>query len=159
MNYMLVRKRREKGGIMLAEINEIFLIIEQFCVDNWIVILSCASGLALILAIICLVKLSAKKNYGNWNDMEEMKLSFNIEKAEVNVASLNKEFEDKLTRDDAGQRVQEETKSPVADDSAAPVVIEKLIPIEPGRIESEEFCRSKSGRVYSEDEIKNRIRD
>lgn len=146
---------------MLAEIKEIFLTIEEFCVDNWMVILSCASGLALILAILCLVKLSGeKKRSGNgWNDMEDMKLSFNIEKAEVNVANLNKEFEDKLTRESAVQGVQEETEPPIGDDSAAPVVIEKLIPIESERIESEEFCRSKSGKVYSEEEIQNRIRD
>ena len=160
MDYILVRKNREKGGTMLAEIKGIFLIIEQFCVDNWIVILSCASALALILAIICLVKLSGEKSPDSgWNDMEDMKLSFNIERAEVTVANINKNFEDKLTREDAEQSVQEETEPPTGDDSAAPVVIEKLIPIESERIESEAFCKSKSGRVYSEEEIQNRIKD
>lgn len=145
---------------MLAETKEIFLTIEQFCTSNWMVILSCATALALILAIICLIKMSGEKRSGSeWNEVEDMKLSFNIEKAEVNVANLNKEFEDKLTRESAVQDEQKETEPSTGEDSAAPVVIEKLIPIESARIESEEFCRSKSGRVYSEEEIRKRIKD
>ncbi len=160
MDYIFARKNREKGGIMVDEIKEIFLTIEQFCVGNWMVILSCATVLALLLAIICLVKISGEKRSGSgWNDVEDMKLNFNIEKAEVNVANLNKEFEDKLARESAAQESREETEPAVVGDSVAPVVIEKLIPIEPAKIDSEEFCRSKSGRVYSEEEIRKRIKD
>ena len=43
MNYMLVQENKEKGEMMLAEMKEIILIIEEFCIDNCIVILACTA--------------------------------------------------------------------------------------------------------------------
>ena len=36
MNYMLVQENKEKGEMMLAEMKEIILIIEEFCIDTCI---------------------------------------------------------------------------------------------------------------------------
>lgn len=144
----------------MAEINEIFLIVEQFCIDNCIVILACTNALALILAICCLVKLSRKKQTGiDRSEMEDLMLNLNIEKAEVNIARVNKEFEDKLTSEDAAQSAQEGATAEGADISSDAVVIEKLIPIESDKMEPAGFCTSKSGRIYSEEEIQSKIKD
>ena len=110
MNYMLVQENKEKGEMMLAEMKEIILIIEEFCIDNCIVILACTNALALLLAVICLVRTSKKKHTKrNSDESEEMLLN--------------------------------------------------LIPIEAKKIETEEFYTSRSGKVYSEEEIQSQIRD
>lgn len=87
MNYMLVQENKEKGEMMLAEMKEIILIIEEFCIDNCIIILACTNALALLLAVICLVRTSKKKHTKrNSDESEEMLLNLNIKKAEVNIA-------------------------------------------------------------------------
>lgn len=171
MNYMLVQENKEKGEMMLAEMKEIILIIEEFCIDNCIIILACANALALLLAVICLVRTSKKKHTKRKSDeSEEMLLNLNIKKAEVNIAQVSREFENKLISESAqpaeeqpepevppaGEERNEQVKPNTVSD---PVVIEKLIPIEAKKIETEEFYTSRSGKVYSEEEIQSQIRD
>ena len=81
---------------------EIILIIEEFCIDNCIVILACTNALALLLAVICLVRTSKKKHTKrNSDESEEMLLNLNIKKAEVNIAQVSREFENKLISESA----------------------------------------------------------
>lgn len=170
MNYMLVQENKEKGEMMLAEMKEIILIIEEFCIDNYIVILACTNALALLLAVICLARTSKKKHAKrNSDESEEMFLNLNIKKAEVNIAQVSREFENKLISESAEPAAEQpEPEVPPAEkagteqvkqNTAEPVVIEKLIPIEAKKIETEEFYTSRSGKVYSEEEIQSQIRD
>lgn len=171
---MYVQTNEEKGRIMLAEIRGIFEVIKEFCVENYIAILVCTNALALLLALICLVKLSKRKRSDvRRPEPEDMLLNLNIERAEVNIAQINREFENKLEKDDAAKAeeiaastehiencdIPGEGIEPVVSGVSDPVVIEKLIPIEPSKLDPEGFCTSKSGRVYSEEEIANQIRD
>lgn len=174
MNYMHMQINKEKGRTMLAEIKGIFEVIKDFCVENYITILVCTNALALLLAIICLIKISKKKRSAvGRTDSEDMLLNLNIERAEVNIAQVNREFECKLENEDAAkaQEVAESTAhiencamaeqktEPAPMKVSEPVVIEKLIPVEPSKLDPEGFCTSKSGRVYSEEEIAKQIRD
>lgn len=177
MNYMHVQINEEKGRTMLAEIKEIFEGIKEFCVENYIIILVCTNALALLLALICLIKVSKKKHIDvRKPEPEDMLLNLNIERAEVNIAQVNRDFESKLEKEDAAKAREmaegtshiEQIENGTVPEHAAetgtvraaePVVIEKLIPVQPREMDPEGFCTSKSGRVYSEEEIIKQIRD
>ena len=177
MNYMHVQINEEKGRTMLAEIKEIFEGIKEFCVENYIIILVCTNALALLLALICLIKVSKKKHIDvRKPEPEDMLLNLNIERAEVNIAQVNRDFESKLEKEDAAKAREmaegtshiEQIENGTVPEHAAetgtvraaePVVIEKLIPVQPREMDPEGFCTSKSGRVYSEEDIIKQIRD
>lgn len=192
---------------MLAETKEIFSIVKEFCIENYIIILICTNALALLLAIISLVASRKKRRSSQSTSQDEKLVNFNIERAEVNVAQLRQGFIQKLesesTEDAAsaadaadanilaeartGQIRGEQARGEEARDGgevmrgagldilkdaafeelppdrasgvASPVVIEKLIPLEPKRQTADGFFTSKSGRVYSEEEILSKIRD
>lgn len=55
--------------------------------------------------------------------------------------------------DDVGEN------SPEAVSDEKPVVIEKLIPIESKKADSGEYYTSRSGRVYSKEDVLNQIKD
>ncbi len=195
---------------MLAETKEIFSIVKEFCIENYIIILICTNALALLLAIISLVASRKKRRSSQSTSQDEKLLNLNIERAEVNVAQLRQGFIQKLesesteaaasaadaadanllaevrsgqtrgektggeeTRDggeamrgveldilkDAADAAFEELPPGRAGGVASPVVIEKLIPLEPKRQTTDGFFTSKSGKVYTEEEILSKIRD
>ncbi len=184
---------------MLAEIKAVFSIIEEFCMENYIIILICTNALALLLAIISLVVASRKKKKPAKSALQDdMLLNLNIERAEVNIARLRQGFGEKLESESTEdtENIEDATDANILEKPegsedkevgskeagseeigvsdlreesaeqakarcgiAQPVVIEKLIPVEPKRPLAERSFTSKSGIVYSEEEILAKIKD
>lgn len=91
---------------MLAELKEIFNIIKDFCVDNYIELLLCVNTAALLLVAICLIRVTSgmkrkKKAAVGAETAEELLLSLNIKRADVNIGSINEGFERKPVADSA----------------------------------------------------------
>ena len=146
---------------MLAELREIFYIIGNFCTEYYIPILICTNALALLLAIICLFRTSGKRKKRKEDDfLEELKLNLNIEKAEVKIGQVHKGNEctaakENVQTNEAAQQAQEieeseQTVQNVTEEKGAaetvPVVIEKLIPMDSKKQESqasEEYYTSR----------------
>ena len=162
---------------MLAELREIFYIVGNFCTEYYIPILVCTNALALLLAIICLFRTSGKRKKRKEDDfLEELKLNLNIEKAEVKIGQVHKGNECTATKEnvqtnEAAQQAQEieeseQTVQNVTEEKGAaetvPVVIEKLIPMDSKKQESqasEEYFTSRSGKVYSKEDVLKQIKD
>lgn len=162
---------------MAAELEEIFYIIEDFCMEHYILILVCMNALALLLAIICLFRTSKRRKTQQPDDFgEEVKLNFSIERAEVKIGQVNAAAKDKSSEDsglpqgtadiagsvDAASSAETDDvgeNSPEAVSDEKPVVIEKLIPIESKKADSGEYYTSRSGRVYSKEDVLNQIKD
>jgi len=165
---------------MAAELKEIFYIIEDFCMEHYILILVCTNALALLLAIICLFRTSKRRKKQQPDDFsEEVKLNFSIERAEVKIGQVSAAAEDKFSGDselpqetvdisntvdtvDTASSAETDDMSggkPEAVSDEKPVVIEKLIPIESKKAESGEYYTSRSGRVYSKEDVLNQIKD
>ena len=162
---------------MLAELREIFYIIGNFCTEYYIPILICTNALALLLAIICLFRTSGKRKKRKEDDfLEELKLNLNIEKAEVKIGQVQKGNEctaakENVQTNEAAQHAQEieeseQTVQNVTEEKGAaetvPVVVEKLIPMDSKKQESqasEEYFTSRSGKVYSKEDVLKQIKD
>ena len=163
---------------MLAELREIFYIIGNFCTEYYIPILICTNALALLLAIICLFRTSGKRKKRKEDDfLEELKLNLNIEKAEVKIGQVHKGNEctaakENVQTNEAAQQAQEieeseQTVQNVTEEKGAaaetvPVVIEKLVPMDSKKQESqasEEYFTSRSGKVYSKEDVLKQIKD
>ena len=163
---------------MLAELREIFYTIGDFCTEHYIPILICTNVLALLLAIICLFRTSRKRKKRKEDDfLEELKLNLNIEKAEVKIGQVHAENEctaakENVQTNEAAQQAQEieeseQTVQNVTEEKGAaaeatPVVIEKLIPMDSKKQApqaSEEYFTSRSGKVYSKEDVLKQIKD
>ena len=165
---------------MTAELKEIIYIIADFCAEHYIPILACTNVLALLLAIICLSRTSKKRKKQSPDDFsEEVKLNLNIEKAEVKIGQVDTAVKDELSEDSGLPRESADTddaaKPADAADTAEPgnagkaepeavsdetfVVIEKLMPTVSVEAEPKEYYRSRSGRVYSKEDVLNQRKD
>lgn len=172
---------------MLAELKVIFNIVKDFCIDNYIELLLCVNTLALIWAAICLIRIMRgmkrkKKAAVSADSAEDLLLSLNIKRADVNIGSINEDFERKLMAESAEgtkdgtdelakacanetdtaaemKETQNKDKAEKPTDAGAAVVIEKLIPTAGEKVKTAGFCTSRNGKVYSEEEILQQIKD
>lgn len=172
---------------MLAELKEIFNIVKEFCIDNYIELLLCVNTVALIWAAICLIRImrgmkKKKKAAVDADSAEDLLLSLNIKRADVNIGSINEDFERKLMAENAEgtkdgtdelakacaneaeadaerKETQDKDKAENPTDAGAAVVIEKLIPTAAEKVKTAGFCTSRNGKVYSEEEILQQIKD
>lgn len=165
---------------MTAELKEIIYIIGDFCAEHYIPILVCTNVLALLLAIICLSRTSKKRKKQSTNDFsEEVKLNLNIERAEVKIDQVSTAVKDELSEDsglpkenaDADDAAKSADSAGTAETGSAGkaepkavsdekfVVIEKLMPTVSVEVEPKEYYRSRSGRVYSKEDVLNQIKD
>lgn len=174
---------------MLAELKEIFNIVKEFCIDNYIELLLCVNTVALIWAAICLIRImrgmkKKKKAAVSADSAEDLLLSLNIKRADVNIGSINEDFERKLMAESAEstkdgtdelakacangveadadaerKETQDKDKADNPTDAGAAVVIEKLIPTAAEKVKTAGFCTSRNGKVYSEEEILQQIKD
>lgn len=171
---------------MLAELKEIFNIVKEFCIDNYIELLLCVNTVALIWAAICLIRImrGKKKAAVSADSAEDLLLSLNIKRADVNIGSINEDFERKLMAESAEstkdgtdelakacangveadadaerKETQDKDKADNPTDAGAVVVIEKLIPTAAEKVKTAGFCTSRNGKVYSEEEILQQIKD
>ncbi len=165
---------------MTAELKEIFYIIQDFCMEHYILILLCTNALALLLAIICLFRTSRKRKKQQSDDFgEEVKLNFSIERAEVKISQVSVAAEKKISEDSSKSQETADIDDAVntvgaaapaqADDTTEketkaipeekPVIIEKLLPIESRKTEPGEYYTSRSGKVYSKEDVLRQIKD
>lgn len=141
-------------------------IIEEFCVAHYIIILICTNVLALVLALICLARTSKKRNKAFAEAYAaDMKLNLSIETAAVTVGSVV-----------AGEPLLETSAEAASGDIAS--AAEKLGEYEQASSESEkkepvdksvnpmqetsvreEYYTSRSGRIYSKEDVLRQIRD
>ncbi len=137
---------------MTAELKEIFYIIQDFCMEHYILILMCTNALALLLAIICLFRTSRKRKKQQSDDFgEEVKLNLSIERAEVKISQVSA----------AGSAQPDDTteKETKAIPEEKPAIIEKLLPIESRKTGPGEYYTSRSGKVYSKEDVLRQIKD
>ena len=165
---------------MTAELKEIFYIIQDFCMEHYILILMCTNALTLLLAIICLFRTSRKrKKQQSDNFDEEVKLNLSIERAEVKIGQVSTAVGEKISEDSSksqenadiddavdtvgavGSAQTDATaeKATKAIPEEKSVIIEKLLPIESRKTEPGEYYTSRSGKVYSKEDVLRQIRD
>lgn len=165
---------------MAAELKEIFYIIQDFCMVHYILILMCTNALALLLAIICLFRTSRKRKKQQSDDFgEDVKLNLSIERAEVKISQVSAAAEEKISEDSSKSQKTADIDDAVntvgaaapaqADDTTEketkaipeekPVIIEKLLPIESRKTEPGEYYTSRSGKVYSKEDVLRQIKD
>ena len=255
------KSKREVQEILeqvLTEAEKIFLIVKDFCVENYIEVLIGMNALALLLAIIGIAKARKALKESRKNEAieataqsapmaqaepneqvapadpveafeqaepanpaaqtenqgapafnfsiegdDKATLRLNIERADIciaNVERINRQFEDKLVSESTPETASEAAMAEIQElheaaeaaglgedtkpsepaakaeqdmqgdgmnvfvqaadtQPAEPIVIEKLIPIETEKINPGKFYTSKSGIVYSEEEIASKIKD
>ena len=160
---------------MALDFKEIFEVLGQIVSENYILILAIGNVLALIISIIAIVKAAKnKKNCGNDDLPSDLSLgtvNVKVELADVKLGHADVNYTDgSAFSDEQEASVNEDStkipNSPVEQENSEPLVIEKLIPIKqkPAVMDErdhnpKEFCTGKSGRVYSEEELKNQIKD
>lgn len=162
---------------MIAELKEIFYIIQDFCMEHYILILMCTNTLALLLAIICLFRTSRKREKQQSDDFgEEVKLNLSIERAEVKISQVSAVAGEKISEnppksqeiadidaavDTAGPAQTDDTteKETKTIPEEKPVIIEKLLPIGSRKLEPGEYYTSRSGKIYSKEDVLRQIKD
>lgn len=150
---------------MSDEIREILNIVKEFCFDYYIEILLCVNIVALIWTAICLIRLSRsvkkkEKCKAGTEMAEELTLSLNIKKADVNIgniANINEELAEKPIKE-SGEKQAEEYAEECC--KASTYVKAKAAANESDGIgKADRYCTSRNGRVYSETEILSKIKE
>lgn len=158
---------------MLDDITEILYALGEFLAGNRIELLLCVNIFALLWTVECLLRVSKnlrkKKEAAPAAVQEDLKLSLNIEKADVNIASMNEDIEKKPESADKVRICENKGAAPVMQseeeyigkkkDTEASHSGEKNLPTEPKKARPPVLFKSRSGRIYSREEILNRIRD
>lgn len=151
---------------MLTEIKSLLYTIEEFCAAHYIAILICTNVLALILAFICLARTSKRRNKALAEAYAaDMKLNLSIETAAVTVGSVvASESQKAVSTVDASEngeyvseRLGEYKQSSSESDKESPAESGKNA--EQEMSVSEEYYTSRSGKIYSKEDVLRQIRD
>lgn len=152
---------------MLAKIEDLLYIIEEFCAAHYITILICTNALALILAFICLARTSKRRNKALAEAYAaDMKLNLSIETAAVTVGSVVAGESQKEASTEPASKDGESVSERPGEYKQSSSESEKEEPVESSESSEqeiisvgEEYYTSRSGRIYSKEDVLRQIRD
>lgn len=151
---------------MLTEIKSLLYTIEEFCAAHYIAILICTNVLALVLAFICLARTSKRRNKALADAYAaDMKFNLSIETAAVTVGSVVAGESQKEAHTAVASENSESVTEQISEYKQSSSESDKESPAESGKNSekemsvSEEYYTSRSGKIYSKEDVLKQIRD